>query len=160
MADIGHPESGSTAFALDVFGPNANGDVKPLRKIVGPNTELSQPNGTAVAQHWIYTTVWDPPAIQRFALHAHGDVLPKATIRGSHTELKCCLDGIITAPDQTVYVVERGTPEIAQFAPLGKGKKKPLSIISGSNTRLYIPLFVYVGLEPASGPAQPQLGPW
>jgi hypothetical protein len=149
----------SAAFAIDVFGPDANGNVKPHHKIIGPNTELSQPAGIAVARHGIYTTVWDPPAIQRFPLHANGDVPPRATIEGSRTKLKCCLDGIITARDETVYVVERGTPEIAHFAMRRKGKQRPLSIISGSKTRLYIPLFVYVGLEPASGLTLPKLKP-
>jgi len=150
---IGHREAG-TPFAIDVFGPDANGNVKPHHKIIGPNTGLSQLNGIAVNRHGIYTDVWDPPAIQRFALHADGDVPPRTTIQGSPTKLKCCLDGITTARDETVYVVERGTPEIVHFGTYRKGKQRPLSIISGSQTRLYIPLFVYVGREPAPGPAK------
>ncbi len=152
-----HGQAQTLAFAIDVFAADANGNVKPRRRITGASTQLNQPLGLAVDSHGIYTTVWEPPAIQRFDLHAKGDVPPRATIQGSRTEFNCCLDGIITAPDRTVYVVERGTPEIAQFPALRKGRRPPLSVISGSNTRLVLsPLFVYVGIEPTSGRAQPE----
>lgn len=147
----GHGEPQTPAFAIDVFAADANGNVKPRRRITGGSSQLNQPLGIAVDSHGIYTVVWEPSAIQRFDLHAKGDVPPRATIQGSRTGLNCCLDGIITAPDRTVYVVERGTPEIAQFPALRKGRRPPLSVISGSNTRLYIPLFVYVGTEPTPG---------
>jgi hypothetical protein len=134
---------------IAIFDSLANGNKAPKRVIAGVNTKLDVTLGLAVDSNGIYTGSWAKGYVERFAPGAEGGVAPRAVIRGSNTQLSCCLDGIITAPDGTVYVVDRGTPSILQFDGLAKGNVAPLTNISGPDTRLYIPLFVFVADQPS-----------
>lgn len=139
--------SGSAAEIL-IFGRHARRDEAPKRVITGSGTKLKVALGLAVDANGIYTDSWANDYIERFSLRANGDVPPRAVIDGRETQLTCCLDGIITAPDSSVYVVDRGTPSIIQFDGRARGDAAPLTNLHGANTRLSIPLFVYVAAQP------------
>jgi sugar lactone lactonase YvrE len=138
---------------IEVFSKSASGDVSPTRRIIGNRTRLwAIPEGLAVDRDGAYTGMWNKGLIERFSLTANGDAHPQARIEGSDTDLELPLDGVTTATDGSIYVVDRGgqLPEILQFAGRGRGNAKPLSNITGSNTRLDIPLFVFVAEQPSS----------
>jgi hypothetical protein len=154
VMDIGSkPPSGRGTHLpeVDVFSAHAQGDRAPIRVVAGPNTKLSGTGGgLGLDADGFYVGSWDKKRIERFSLHAKGDAPPRALIRGLHTQLQCCLDGMITA-SATVYAVVRATgfggsspPEIIQFDGKARGDAAPSTNITGSNTGLYIPLWVYV----------------
>jgi hypothetical protein len=139
---------------IDVFSRSASGDVLPIRTIIGPRTRLRvTPEGLAVSRYGAYTGMWNKALIERFSLKANGDARPTAAIAGSNTDLEPAVDGVTAATDGSVYVVDRGhggsqLPEVLQFSGLDRGDMKPLTDISGADTRLDIPLFVFVGAQP------------
>ena len=136
---------------IDVFSANAKGNIKPVRTITGPRTGLGQPEGIALTTQGMYTQAYADADLKIFRANAKGDAAPKRIIEGSHTRIEPYTEGISAGPNQSVFVVDRGTvfggspaPEILQFAATAKGNTAPLVDIAGSNTRLYIPLFAYV----------------
>jgi hypothetical protein len=150
--------SASQAPEVDVFSESANGDVAPKRVVAGPNTMLSNPQGLGLDENGFYTGAYtgaiSQDSIERFSLRANGDAAPRARIRGGQTQLQCCLDGMITAPDGSVYAVTRKDggsappPQILQFRGLARGNVAPLTNITGPHTRLFVPLFVFVAAQP------------
>jgi len=136
---------------IEVFSRSASGNVFPIRTIIGPRTRLRDiPEGLAVSRYGAYTGMWNKALLERFSLKANGDSLPRAAIEGGDTDLVPAVDGVTTAPDGSVYAVDRGAgsgqlPEILQFSGLDRGNAKPVTNITGSSTRLFIPLFVFVG---------------
>jgi len=141
---------------IEVFSRSASGDVFPIRTIIGPRTRLRDiPEGLAVNRDGAYTGMWNKALLERFSLKANGDSRPRAAIEGSATDLVPAVDGVTTAADGSVYLVDRGNgsgqlPEILQFSGLDRGNAKPVTNITGSDTRLNIPLFVFVAEEPSS----------
>jgi len=139
--------------AVFIFDNRANGNVAPIRKILGQNTHLAGAYGLSVGALGIYACTYSNPAyLERFSLTARGDALPRASISRSNTQLNPWFDGMIVAPDGTIYVVDRGTggggnppPSIVQFAGDANGDATPMTDITGPSTRLDIPLYVYVG---------------
>jgi hypothetical protein len=77
--------------SIDEFAPTANGDVAPLRMIVGPAAKLSQPAGIAVDNAgYIYETNFASGGyVNVFAPGAKGDAAPVQTLAGPNTMLQC-----------------------------------------------------------------------
>ncbi len=150
VLDSGNPPS--VQSTIDVFAPNANGDVRPKRVIGGSTTLLNQAYGLAVTGLGIYTDTWNGKYLERFRLSANGNVRPVAVIVGKRTRLDCCLDGMAAGPDGSIYVTDRNGDKtgqsLQQFAPKAKGNVAPLTQITGSQTGLTIPVFVTVGPQP------------
>jgi sugar lactone lactonase YvrE len=138
---------------IDVFAARANGNVAPRQVVAGMRTGLNQAYGLAVNGSGIFTDTWNGQYLERFGLRENGDASPKAYIKGPNTDLKCCLDGMATAPDGTVYVVDRdddqtGMQAIQQFPADAHGDVAPLTSISGLNTGFAAPVHVFVGPQP------------
>jgi len=126
------------------FAPGSNGNVAPMRTIVGPNTQLSSPFGIAVDSTGnIYAAGGVPtPGVSVFANGANGDVAPLARITGSNTTL-VDPEGVAVDASGKIYVADgthfRGPGpgvhnEIAVFAPGANGNVAPIAIISGLAT--------------------------
>jgi NHL repeat len=150
VLDSGNPPS--VQSAIDVFGPNAEGNVRPKRVIAGSTTLLNQAYGLVVTSLGIYTDTWNGKYLERFRLRARGNVAPVAIVEGKRTQLNCCLDGMAAGPDGSVYVTDRNGDQtgqsVQQFGPTAKGDAAPLTEITGSGTGLAIPVFVTVGTQP------------
>jgi len=142
----------SVQSAIEVFGPNARGNVRPKRVIAGSATLLNQAYGLAVTSVGIYTDTWNGKYLERFRLRATGNVAPVAVVEGKRTQLNCCLDGMAAAPDGSIYVTDRNGDQtgqsIQEFGPNARGDAVPLAQITGSETGLAIPVFVTVGTQP------------
>jgi sugar lactone lactonase YvrE len=155
VADVGaSPVKGTHDLPkIEVFSKSASGNTSPIRRIIGPKTGLGAiPEGLAVDRDGAYTGMWNEGIIERFSLTARGDAHPRASIEGNDTDLEPSLDGVTNAPDGSIYAVDRvsaGSPEILQFPGRGRGNVQPLTNITGSDTRLYIPLFVFVAKQPS-----------
>jgi len=115
-----------------------SGDVYPKRAIAGSQTQISSPNGIAASRYGLYVGNAGATTITRYDLMANGNAPPRRVlhVRG--------VGGIFAAPDDSIYLAGRFTPEIYQYAPLAKGHAAPLTTISGSNTGLVAPSFLYV----------------
>lgn len=142
---------------VTVYSPNANGDVAPIRRILGPNTGMrrSWPQEIAVdAGGNIYVihiarrchpSLSGPVCVGKggvlvYAPGAHGDVAPSWTISGSNTGLSHP-GGVAVDNAGNVYVANRSrarpfTSSVFVYASGEHGNVAPVQAISGSKTRL------------------------
>ena len=74
--------------SIMVYGPNADGDIAPVRSISGANTNLSFPTGLLLdAAGQIYVANYIGQSITVFAANASGDAAPLRRIAGPNTGL-------------------------------------------------------------------------
>jgi hypothetical protein len=126
------------AGAIDVFAAGANGNVAPIRRIMGPDTGLSGPADVAVDSAGdVYASNYFADTITEYAPGASGDAAPIRTIGGANTLLSSNDDMSLT-PDGTVYVgnLGAGATSVVVFAPGASGNAVPQRTISGLNTGL------------------------
>ncbi|HEV3092806.1 MAG TPA: hypothetical protein VGX91_15305 [Candidatus Cybelea sp.] len=154
VVDIGPPSK--LAPHVEVFGADASGDHAPARVIEGGKTKLYHTGGgIALDPHGFFIGNWSSRFIERFAFLANGDARPRSFIRGSRTQLECCLDGLALSATDSLYAVVRASaygsgpyPEVVQFGNRAHGNAPPVTNITGSNTGLHIPLSIFVGAQP------------
>jgi hypothetical protein len=83
------------------------------------------------------------PYIERFGLRANGNAPPLSRLHTPPANGQA-LGGIITASDHTLYVAGFANPAIIQYAAKARDHDAPITVISGPNTQLVLPTFVYV----------------
>jgi hypothetical protein len=144
------------AGKITVFSPSANGDATPLRIIAGSATSIVGSVGVAVTQKNIFVQSYpagpSSPYILKFALDADGNVAPLTYIHGPRTGINPFLEGLATdIGDKHIYGIDRGTylggsplPSILEFGVGDTGDASPITDITGSNTRLFVPNFIFV----------------
>jgi serine/threonine protein kinase, bacterial len=146
--------NGAGASSVNVFAPNANGNVAPVRTISGPATGLYEPLSVAVdAGGNLYVVNQtsggsNSDTVNVFAPLANGDVAPIRTIVGPNTGLDGGAYGVAWhhGPPAAgrLYVIE-ATPEVAIFRANANGNVTPSKTISGALTNLDSPIGVAVG---------------
>ncbi len=101
---------------IQVYPPNAAGDIPPARVIIGPKTEMKQSTSIAVdGSGEIYVAndiisqdrVTSAATITVYAPNATGDAMPIRTITGFDTRMSRP-SGIAVAGDGTLYVANTG----------------------------------------------------
>lgn len=131
-----------TNGTIDVFKPNADGNVPPSRVIAGSYTKLDAPDGIAVNRLWLYAGASGGDYIERFRRSAKGNVPPVAVIAGSKTRLGD-VDGIALDYDGNIYASSPNNARILEFTPLADGNVRPFRRIEGSRTKLSLPVWVF-----------------
>jgi hypothetical protein len=123
--------------SMTEFGPGADGNVKPIREIIGFHTRMSQPTGVGVgARGEIY--VVSSYGVTVYAKDARGDARPIRQILPD-TGLPI---GMTLGPDGVTYVVNQsfetcGPGSVTVYGPGAHGKAKPIRTISGPVTGLF-----------------------
>lgn len=122
--------------AIDVFAPNANGNVAPLRSISGPLTGVDGPADVAVDSSGdVYSSNFNNSTITEYAPGASGNVAPIRTIGGSLTGLEFN-DDMSLAANGTLYVGNDTGGHVVVFAPGASGDVAPIRNIFGPLTEL------------------------
>lgn len=124
------------ANAIDVFAPGTNGNVAPLRRIVGESTGLSGPADVAVDSAGdVYSSNFNNDTITEYAPGASGNAAPIRTIGGALTKL-ANNDDMSVATNGEIYAGNfAGTPVVV-FAPGASGNVAPVRTLEGSETGL------------------------
>ena len=118
----------------------ANGNVAPVRSIVGPSTGLHTPEGIVLdASGVLYVANNSSDTITEYAPGAGGDVAPIRTIGGPNSGVSqpggLALDSV-----GNLYVADfNGNSWITVYAPGANGDAAPIRTIQGSQTGLSIP---------------------
>ncbi|HEX4563274.1 MAG TPA: hypothetical protein VH115_02365 [Solirubrobacteraceae bacterium] len=126
-----------SANAIDVFAPGANGDVAPVRRIVGESTGLGGPADAAVDSAGdVYASNFNSDTITEYAPGASGNVAPIRTIGGELTGL-ASNDDISVANNGTIYAGNFGAGlPVVVFAPGASGDVAPVRTLGGEMTGL------------------------
>ncbi|MBV8602562.1 MAG: hypothetical protein JO359_13440 [Candidatus Eremiobacteraeota bacterium] len=144
----------NSAYPVEIFAPNANGNVAPIATIAGSNTGLSNgARGIAFDSSGnLFVATVDSNLngiIEVFAPGATGNVAPLYTISGSNTLLsrpkgiafdnagELCVANIVVGPN---------TFNITFYAPGASGNATPVRTITGQEAGTVGPLY------PAFGP--------
>jgi sugar lactone lactonase YvrE len=130
--------SGSDS-SVNVYAAGANGNVAPIRMIVGANTGLNDPNGIAVDPSGkIYVTNEFAHSVTVYAAGANGNATPVQTIAGHNTRINMPT-GIALDSSLNVYVNEFKVGEMTVFAPGANGNVNPLWRLYGTDSKLHKP---------------------
>lgn len=135
--------SDATANAISVFTRNANGDVAPIRKIVGAATQLQNPRGLAFLPDGSlavtnYPTGQTAGFVSVFAPDADGNVAPDRQIKGPLTQIVGGLD-LAVLPDGSLILADTASASILVFDPDVDGDVAPARVIRGGSTQLAFP---------------------
>lgn len=133
----------------DQFGPSiwvlptdADGSQHPLRRISGPNTNLSDGNlsvAVDASNDEIFVADGGQNAILVYSRTAFGDVAPIRTIVGGATLLDEPVDIIVDTTHDELFVLNRASNAVHVYARSASGAAAPLRIISGAATGMDAP---------------------
>ncbi len=116
-------------ISVEEFAAGAKGNVKPLRRITGPDTQLGQTDGIAVdARGYIYVANAATYAVTVYAPRARGDAAPRRVLSGSVTGVNEP-DGI-AIDGTTLYVDAAYRGYIGRFRRNAGGNVPPLSTLN------------------------------
>lgn len=102
--------------SISVFAIDANGDVAPVRTIVGANTMLSQPRGMAIGRsNELYVANMGNNSITVYAPRAAGDIAPIRRVAGGNTGLSSPMDVEINRNTSEMYVACMGNNSVRIF---------------------------------------------
>jgi hypothetical protein len=129
---------GSSGETINVYGPQSEGNVAPLRTIGGSNSNIGRSMSIAVDEsgevYAAHTPNGDLGAIVVFAANASGNVAPVRTISGSLTQLSPLG---LTLAHGTLYVTNSN--DITEYPQTANGNVAPTLTVT---------------TDPALGPAQ------
>jgi sugar lactone lactonase YvrE len=148
----------SSTPSINVYAAGAHGNVTPTAIMTGGSASAPLAEVSAITVDTngkIYVTDMksgDPdqqPTVSIFDAVVNGPATPSAVIEGPDTGLAAPA-GISVDSSGNVFVVnsaiDGGTPSVTVYAAGSSGDASPIATISGSNTRLALPLGV--ALEP------------
>lgn len=132
------------AGAVLTFRGDASGEVKPLRVIQGPRTQITDPSRLASdpANNEIYVPLGNRVLV--FPRLANGDVAPTRILEGRDTQLGASALAVDSARNLLISVGSPGgggpsrRTQILMFDRTASGNAKPLRVISGPKTRLSV----------------------
>jgi Lactonase, 7-bladed beta-propeller len=129
-----------------VFAPGANGNVAPIRMIVGSNTMLSKGGiGGIAVDDAGDTYVGGGSSVLVYAAGANGNVAPIQNIAGSKTGLTGGgQNGVAVDSQRNIYVTSYQHNTVTVFAAGATGNVTPMRTIYGSNTGLVLPFGITV----------------
>jgi hypothetical protein len=118
------------AWAILTFRGNANGDVAPVRKIVGPKTQILSPQALAIDA--VHGEIFVPQnrSVLVFPRSANGDVAPIRVLEGPDTGLNN-VQRVTIDPVHNLMMVSGGGG-IRIFDRTASGNTKPLRFIKVS----------------------------
>lgn len=152
--------SNANAFPAQilVFARTANGDVAPLRTIVGAATGLSRPIGCVVdaVNGEIAVVNFNSNSITVFSRTANGDVAPLRTIVGAATGLNTPNGLALDLVNNELVVTNNNANSVTVYARTATGNAAPLRTLVGLVTGMFIPLYPAVT---ASAPPRSALVP-
>ena len=130
-----------------VFHEKDNGNVAPLRVIVGPNTGLAGPKGIRVDKLGdVYVSNANQPefnsSVTEYAPTANGDASPIATLQGPQTFLNYAVDLTLDNQSSRVYVVNIFAPSLTGYALPITGNEAPFMDVQGGNSQITWPVSV------------------
>jgi len=131
--------------SVTVYAPGANGDVTPIRTLIGATTGLNIPsdltldrNGKIYVSNCGCGTSSPPSSLTIYAAGADGNVAPIRKISGSHTGLDIPY-GVAMDAGLNVYVANAGSFTVTVYAKGAHGNVAPIRTIGGSNTGINLP---------------------
>jgi len=123
--------------SVTVYGPKAHGDVRPLQRIKGLDTQLNVQEIAVGQSDNIYVTNITG-TVTVYAAGANGDSPPIQTIAGPNTGLDGPR-GIAVDAGSNIYVANYVGDSVTVFAAGANGNVAPIQTISGSSTGLRNP---------------------
>jgi sugar lactone lactonase YvrE len=140
VVDLENESSGGGS--VSVFAAGANGNVAPLRKIIGGRSLLDFPIGIALdAARNIYVTTAPHTAsrVLVFAAGANGDVKPIRVIAGGNTQLDNPI-GLTLDSAGNIYVGNGIGDQVNVYGAGADGNVAPIRTVDGPRTLLRLPL--------------------
>jgi hypothetical protein len=132
---------------INIYAPDADGDVAPAEEIAGPHTGFESVKSVAVDSNGNVFVAASRPnldgdAVLMFGVGRRGDTSPTSVIAGPRTQLGSIV-AIAVDPSAKVYVASRiyqgplaQTHQIEVFETKNEGNAAPLSLIAGPHTGL------------------------
>jgi 6-phosphogluconolactonase (cycloisomerase 2 family) len=144
---------------IEVYRKLASGNEKPLRRIEGESTRLSDSHGIAVdtknklvfVNNWgnisDYTTAgtgrFEAPSITIYGLDASGDAPPLRVIQGPKTQLDWPAAMAVDPERGEVYVANDVGQSILVFRATDNGDTEPSRVLKGPQTGLSYPVGIF-----------------
>jgi DNA-binding beta-propeller fold protein YncE len=146
-----------------IYRKQATGNEKPLREIVGGDTQLEDPHGIAldIKDKLIFVSnfgnaqvheagstgrrgtdtygKFEPPSITVYPLDAKGNVKPLAIIEGPLTKMNWPSHIVVHEARQELFVANDADDSILVFRTTDKGNVAPIRTIKGPNTGIKNP---------------------
>jgi DNA-binding beta-propeller fold protein YncE len=126
-------------FGTGTFGPpsitvhaaDANGNVAPVRKIVGPRAQLNWPNGISVdsTRGEVYVSNAAGDSINVYSATANGDVAPIRQIKGPKTMLRNPNGVSVDTVNGEVWVANFGNHTATAYKWDANGDAEPIRVI-------------------------------
>ena len=139
---VSDPMGGSLGNgAIDVFNASQNGNVTPIRQIVGAASQLNQPYGIAVDSS---SDVWvtndsgassSPSSVMEFGPSSS---TPIRVISGNATGLNAPI-AIAFDSSGNIYVANGQGNSVTVYAPNANGNQAPIRVLAGSSTGIALP---------------------
>jgi hypothetical protein len=116
------------AWAILTFRGDANGDAAPVRKIVGPKTQILSPQALAIDPMHGEIFVPQRSSVLVFPRNANGDVAPIRVLEGPDTGFAGGIERVTVDPVHNLMMVS-GEGGIRIFDRTASGNTKPLRFI-------------------------------
>jgi 6-phosphogluconolactonase (cycloisomerase 2 family) len=145
---------------IEVYRKMASGDDKPLRRLQGESTRLSDAHGIAIdtKNKLLFVNNWgnisdykvagtgrfEAPSISVYPLKADGDTAPVRVIQGPKTQLNWPGAMSINPDTSELFVANDVNNSILVFRETDGGDVAPARVIKGNKTRLAYPTSVLV----------------
>jgi len=128
------------SFAILTFRGDANGNVPPIRRIFGPDTQLKSPERLAIDPVHGEIFVPQEKAVMVFPLEADGNTKPIRVIEGPDTQIGSGSAAVTVDPVHNVLIMfcssGRQGGQLLIFNRTDEGNAKPRSVIKGPKTML------------------------
>jgi len=140
-----------------VYKKEADGEEKPIRRIVGDKAHLEGPHGIAVdvkngllfVNNWGYgggfnepgTGHFTAPSINVYSIDADGDVAPIRIIQGDKTKMNWPGNMTFNLDTEELMIANDADQSVLIFSGLktAQGNVAPVRILKGNKTKLIIP---------------------
>ena len=117
--------------SITVFSADANGNVEPVRQIVGPKAQLNWPTGISVDSERgeIYVSNAAGDSINVFSATANGDVAPIRQIKGPKSMLRNPNGVSVDTVNGEVWVANFGNHTATAYKSTANGNAEPVRVI-------------------------------
>ena len=134
--------------SVTVYTRTANGDVAPLRTLVGAATGLNGPSGLAVdtVNNELFVANINNNSVTVYALTANGNVAPLRTLVGAATAMYMPCGLAVDAVNNELVVASRLSDSVNIYARTANGNVAPLRTLMGAATGIRYPQDLAVDL--------------
>jgi DNA-binding beta-propeller fold protein YncE len=117
--------------SITVFSADANGNVEPVRQIVGPKAQLNWPTGISVdpERGEVYVSNAAGDSINVFSTTANGDVAPIRQIKGPKSMLRNPNGVSVDTVNGEVWVANFGNHTATAYKATANGNVEPVRVI-------------------------------